>query len=62
MNLVCKNIDYAIFLKDKKLMEIVEVLGAQSTGMPIIREVYSAPELNHPLKQVDHVLSANNLY
>lgn len=42
LQLICKNIDYVIFLENKKIKEIIEVKGAEGIN-PIINEMIDLP-------------------
>lgn len=49
MELVCRNIEYVVFMENKKVKEIIKILGVDQ-GMPFYEKVYSSkkdiPEIN----------------
>jgi len=60
MQLVCKNLDYIVFIENKKVVEISKVLGAQDDGLPLISEIYSVHIDQGNLKLIDREYLASN--
>ncbi len=50
MQLVCSNIDYIVFLKDKKISEVIRIIGCEETR-PIYEQIYHS---THESNEEDH--------